>query len=158
LNIALYIAVAIVGASSAAWGTSKMSQHVATIWGESIVVAVLAPVLVLPMLVSATSPGEKDRAGVAATGAMGVVLLNLCVLLPFVIWSAYISRMGDATSRGMIYSIVTWRVDNVVLIAMAFLVLPVALGRWKLGRAEGFTLVALYAVYVLMEAVGVARS
>ena len=42
--------------------------------------------------------------------------------------------------------------DSVVLVVLSFALFPVAMGRWRLGQAEGLTLIAAYGVYVLMEA------
>jgi Ca2+/Na+ antiporter len=58
----------------------------------------------------------------------------------------------------MPFAWVTWRLDNVVLVLLAFMLVPVSLGRWRLQRAEGFTLIVLYGVYVLMEAAESMRS
>lgn len=49
----------------------------------------------------------------------------------------------------MTYPMVTWRVDTVLLVLLGFLLLPISLGRWRLGRVEGMALIALYAIYVL---------
>ncbi len=100
---------------------------------------------------------------------MNVVLLNLCVLLPIVIllWyplqSAPNMGLGNAIhvlgrAEALPFSWVTWRVDNVILVLLAFPLFPAALGRWRMGRPEGLTLIAIYAVYVLMEAAGNMRS
>lgn len=42
--------------------------------------------------------------------------------------------------------------DSVVLVVLSFALLPAAMGRWKLGFVEGLALIAVYGVYVLMEA------
>ncbi len=52
---------------------------------------------------------------------------------------------------------VTWRLDNVVLVVLAFMLVPASMGRWRLQRAEGLMLILLYGVYVLMEAAGTMR-
>jgi Ca2+/Na+ antiporter len=160
LNIALYLAVATVASAAAVWGAWQMSQKMPRFWGNITVSALLSPILSVPMLVSATSQKLRDRAGIAVTGAIGVVFLNLCLLLPFVIWSIYLP-LGAAVNdkaRGLVFSIITWRVDAVVLVVLAFILLPIALGRWKPGRAEGATLIGLYALYVLMEAAAAVKS
>ena len=139
LNIAMYLAGATLGAGAAVWGAWQMSQKVSIFTGDLIVVSALSPILVLPMLVVGTAARRKEDAATSASAAIGVVLLNLCALLPAVILSWYLPHAGggDLKGRGILFSLITWRVDNVVLVVLAFILLPVALGRWKLGRRGG---------------------
>jgi len=69
----------------------------------------------------------------------------------------HLASTGLGGSTPLPFSWVTWRVDNVVLVLLSFMLIPASLGRWRLGRTEGFTLIALYAAYVLMEAAGSLR-
>ena len=116
---------------------------------------------------------QNKQGWAAITTAVAVVLLNLCVLLPVVTLIWYPAQMIDAKdwigsihhlamsglggSTPLPFSWVTWRVDNVVLVLLSFMLIPASLGRWKLGRTEGMTLIAVYAAYVLMEAAGSMR-
>ena len=58
------------------------------------------------------------------------------------------ARWGPSARR----SLPTWRVDSVVLVVLAFVLLPVSLGRWELGRWEGAGLILGYAMYLILEA------
>ncbi|MDP9175489.1 MAG: hypothetical protein M3O30_16730 [Planctomycetota bacterium] len=172
LNIAMFLSVTTIGASAAVWGAWKMSQQVPMVWGNAIVVATLAPILMIPMLVTGSASAEQDRAGqsglacLAGTGAIGVAILNLCVLLPLVIGSSYVHHAGAASwsfrmrfqDSPLVFSVISWRIDNVVLIVLGFLLVPVGLGRWRLGRVEGIALIAFYAIYALMEAAAGANA
>jgi hypothetical protein len=48
------------------------------------------------------------------------------------------------------YPMAVWRVDTVLMIAVGLLLLPVALGRWSLGRAEGAGLIGAYVIYMIL--------
>jgi Ca2+/Na+ antiporter len=165
LILVLCIGVAMVGAVAGVAGVVALAREFTTLSEMSPVVALLAPILVLPMLSGGAALANQQRANIAATMGVGVVLLNLCLLLPVIILIRKplqeLHRNLDgrfplrfdliAGNSSLVFSWVTWRVDNVVLLVLAFILIPAALGRWRLGRAEGVTLIGLYAVYVIME-------
>jgi Ca2+/Na+ antiporter len=165
-NLILCIGVAIVGAFAGVAGVVALSREFSQLSELSPVVALLAPILVLPMLSGGAALANDSRANVATTTGVGVVMLNLCLLLPVIILlrrpiqSLHRNLDGKFPIRfdlftgnsSLVFSWVTWRVDNVVLLVLAFVLIPAALGRWRLGRAEGVTLIGVYAVYVIMEA------
>jgi hypothetical protein len=176
-NLMLSLLLAIVGAIAAGWGIIRWTEPLATPWPNVLVIGMLGPLLVLPMLADGVSLALRGKAWEATTTSVGVTLLNLCVLLPAVILLWYpvqllhhnpsavgefkalhlkMSPLSDAVP--MIFTLITWRVDNVVLLLFAFVLLPPALGRWRLGRSEGTTLIGLYVVYILMEMVAASRS
>jgi len=165
--VAVCILLSIVGAIAGILGAERISQEIFTISDIAIVVAVLGPLLVLPMLLSGAQLAQSDRGWAAITSAVIIVMLNMCILLPIVVLMWYPVQNPDgvasaiqglAHAQPLPFSWVTWRVDNVILVLLAFTLLPASLGRWRMGRPEGFTLIALYAVYVLMEAAGNMRS
>jgi hypothetical protein len=167
--LAVCILLSIVGAAGAILGVEHLSQAFPAISDIATVVAILAPLMILPILLSGARLAQTDRGWAAVTSGVIIVLLNLCLLLPIVILLWYPAQnavglqLGPAlrnlaTATPLPFSWVTWRVDNVILVLLAFPLFPASLGRWRLGRPEGFTLIALYAVYVLMEAAGNMRS
>ncbi|HEX4055210.1 MAG TPA: hypothetical protein VHX86_13180 [Tepidisphaeraceae bacterium] len=171
-NLVLSVCLAFVGAVAVLLGLQRLGRETPEISDTAIVVAILGPLLVLPMLSrGAALAQKKNRAWMATTSAVGVVLLNLCLLLPVIILLWYpisaVHRNGSGLFHlgmrplggvsPMPFPWVTWRVDNVVLLLLSFILLPVSMGRWRLGKAEGITLIALYGVYVLMEAAGTMR-
>jgi hypothetical protein len=172
VNLVLSICLALIGAVAGIFGARHISRDLPQISDMAGVVAVLGPLLVLPMLTGGAGLAQKRRAWAATTAGVGVVLLNLCLLLPvlIVLWypmnavhwnsaGAWHLQMSSLMSvPAMPFAWVTWRLDNVVLVLLAFMLVPVSLGRWRLQRAEGFTLIVLYGVYVLMEAAGSMRS
>ena len=172
VNLALSICVALVGAVAGILGAEHIGRNLPQISDMASVVAVLGPLLVLPMLTGGAALAQKKRAWVATTSGVGVVLLNLCLLLPVLIllwypahtvhWqpsAVFHLRFSSLWAVSpMPFAWVTWRLDNVVLILLAFMLVPASMGRWRLQRAEGLTLIILYGVYVLMEAAGNMRS
>jgi Ca2+/Na+ antiporter len=172
LNFVLAVIVCGIGAVAAILGSRHLISDAAALPETATMVGVIAPILVLPMLSSGARLAQSNRAWAAVTAGIGVVVLNLCLLLPIVVLLWYLRQCVIRTSTGALsfelstlktagplpFGWVTWRVDAVVLLLLTFVLFPASLGRWKLGRAEGFTLVLLYVVYVLLEAAGSLRS
>jgi Ca2+/Na+ antiporter len=52
-----------------------------------------------------------------------------------------------------LYPMSVWRIDTILLIAAGLLLLPVALNRWTLTRAEGIGLAAAYVVYMVLTTI-----
>jgi Ca2+/Na+ antiporter len=166
VDAGICVLMGVIGAIAGELGARHMSREFAQIPDVTIVVAILSPILVLPMLTGAAKLAKTNRASEAVTAAVAVVLLNICLLLPLaaLLWDGVQGVVGNSFSTihldlGAIrnasplpFGWVTWRVDSVVLVVLSFALFPVALGRWKLGRSEGLTLIVLYGVYVLMEA------
>jgi hypothetical protein len=170
MNFVLCIFLSMLGGVAGVIGAKHLSATLNSISDLATVVAVLAPLLVLPILTSGGHLAQTNRAGAAVTTGVGVVLLNLCLLLPVVVllnyplqvvheWKHLGEQLSTISEAGPTpFSWVTWRVDNVVLVLLSFALIPSALGRWKMGRAEGCTLIGLYAVYVVMEVAGNLRN
>jgi Ca2+/Na+ antiporter len=138
--------VSIGGSLVALWGARQISEPYPMPAADLVVPAILGPILIIPAWVAEISHAHVHKQpAVATTTAVGIVLLNLCLLLPVMVLISVWKGQGP-----MIYSILSWRVDTVVLLVFGFILLPPALGRWRLGVAEGITLVGLYVVYVLM--------
>jgi sodium/calcium exchanger protein len=166
MNFGLCILLSILGGIAGVFGAEHLSETLHSISDMATVVAVLGPLLILPILAGAGQLAQTNRAGAAVTTAVGVVLLNLCVLLPVVVVLNYVlqgsggvmARIAAMEEAGpMPFSWISWRVDNVVLVCLSFALIPASMGRWKLGKAEGITLIGLYAVYVVMEVAGSLR-
>jgi hypothetical protein len=172
INVGMCVLLSMIGGMAGVVGAVRMGGDFPAIPDVAMIVAVLGPILVLPMLTGGAGLTHSNRGWAAITSAVAVVLLNLCVLLPVVvlIWYPAQLQRGDFLSGSihrimeglgkagpLPFSWVTWRVDNVVLVLLSFMLIPASLGRWRLGRAEGITLIVLYAVYVLMEAAGSLR-
>ncbi len=172
-NLVLSVCLALLGSVAALLGVQRLGRNTPEISDTAIVAAIFGPLLVLPMLTGGAALAQKKNlAWAATTSAVGVVLLNLCLLLPAIVLLWYPISAVHRNASGffhlglrplgtvspMPFPWATWRVDNVLLVLLSFILLPVSMGRWRLGKAEGITLIALYGVYVLMEAAGTMRS
>jgi hypothetical protein len=166
-EMALALALAFVGGWAAVVGTLRASAATRVFSPGLVTVAILGPLVTLPML--NPGPAERARAHTAsmASTLVAVTLLNLCALLPLLTIFWYVktglaapapaattlglSALGGA-GQPLPYPLATWRVDAVVLTVLGFVLVPVSLGRWELGRWEGFGLVLGYAMYLILEA------
>ena len=166
-ELILALALAAVGGWAAVVGTLRASAATRVFSPGLITVAVVGPMVVLPML--NTGPVERARAQTAsmASTLVAVALLNLCALLPLLTVAWYVktglsapapagaplglAALGGA-GQALPYPLATWRVDAVVLTVLGFVLVPVSLGRWELGRGEGVGLVLGYAMYLILEA------
>jgi Ca2+/Na+ antiporter len=124
---------------------------------------VLCPLLVLPVLGSAMSAAQHGAEIV--TPLVGTVLINLCLLLPLCAVVSYGMSMSwdHQTDRAAVPADSTvapaailpfppgvWRLENMLLVAIALFLLMAAL-RWRsLRRTEGMLLVAGYFVYLML--------
>jgi hypothetical protein len=172
VNAVLCTLIAVIGATAGIIGAMKIGKSLSVLPDTTTVVGVLAPLLVLPMLASGATLAQSERAWAAVTSGVVVVLLNICLLLPIVALLWYLAQTVSGNSFSTIqlnlrsireatplpFGWVTWRVDSVVLVVLSFMLIPASAGRWRLGRSEGFMLIVLYAVYVLMEAAASLRS
>lgn len=124
--------------------------------------SIVSLALVMPMMYGAWRQADGGRGWIPVTAQIGVVLLNLCALLPVLILLPYAAKVfpfiayfaGDSLApRGglptlLIFPSPMWRIDNVVLIVVGVLLLPVSIGKWRLGREEGMVLLAGYFFYL----------
>ena len=90
-----------------------------------------------------------------------MTLLNLCLLLPVLAIAWRVRRMlapWATEPEWLPFPMAAWRLDAVLILIVGAVLLPVALGRWKLGRTEGVVLVVVYAAYLGASSVlGVSR-
>jgi Ca2+/Na+ antiporter len=130
-----------------------------------IAMAVISPLLVLPMLGTGAIAAHHGRSERATAAIIGIVLLNLFLLLPLVILAHYVNQathalrsvpappLGEVVEalRPMPFPLAVWRVDTVLLIVLGLMLVPVSLGRWTLRRVEGLVLTLLYAAYLIIS-------
>lgn len=142
-----------------------------------IAAAVLSPLLMLPMFGTSSHLSQRGYSRASIEASIVLVLLNLCLLLPLCVaaWNArtilhpWFARLADPTIAefasaqtitttapsvettldSLYYPLVVWRLDTVILIVLSLMLLPTALGRWTIGRKEGFFLVVGYAFYLM---------
>ncbi len=151
-------------------GTLSIHRTTPAVSGGLIAAMLISPILTLPMIGSGARLGERGTSWASVGANIGVVLLNLCVLLPAVIavWhltpKEAVVAQAPATTIPVVeyieeiderpalpFPLAVWRIDTVVLVIAGFLLLPVALGRWTISRGDGALLVLGYLVYLVMS-------
>jgi Ca2+/Na+ antiporter len=168
VQLILTAALLWLGSWSITKGAVHTSQHVGGLSTSGLAGSVISLSMVLPMMYGAWRHAEGGRGWAPLTTQIGVVLLNLCILLPLLILIPYIAVKvpqvahwaGDTLEpRGdlptlLIFPSPMWRVDNVILIVVGVLLLPVSIGKWRLGREEGMILMAGYFFYLTTTLAG----
>ena len=165
LQLILAIGLAAIGAWGAVRGTVNVTSYSSSLTTSMIAASILSPLLVLPMIGTSASVAQRDDSGPAATALVGTVVLNLCLLLPAAILFnevvlnvvAFHERFAQPTppafsirSFPLMFPVSVWRVENVMLLILGLLYLPLAFGRWLLGRGESGLLIVGYAIYLGM--------
>lgn len=172
-QLLLAIALAAAGGWLAYRATTVADDRTRVASSGLIAAAVISPLLVLPMLGTGAIAAHHGRLASATAGIVGVVLLNLCALLPLVILTHYARQAvvdweqvqpavattapadsDEATAykfRPVPFPLAVWRVDTVLLIVFGMLLLPVSLGRLTLRKPEGLAMGILYVVYLVVS-------
>jgi hypothetical protein len=103
-----------------------------------------------------------------------MVLINLCGVLPLVILAHHaLSGLLPAAATANVavdsagfaqriqpapYPVISWRVDTVILVVLGFGMVPWAIGRWTISRAESVALIFAYAIYLALVAILATRT
>jgi Sodium/calcium exchanger protein len=162
LELALVAVLLWLGGWGVTQGAVRSSGLLRGLSTSGLAGSVISLSMVLPMMYGSWRLASGGRGWAPLTCQVGVVLLNLCALLPALILLPYLAAevpavahwAGDAMAwheglpKLLIYPTPVWRIDNVVLIIIGVLLLPVALGKWSLGREEGMVLIAGYFFYL----------
>jgi Ca2+/Na+ antiporter len=164
-EIFLGLLLASLGAWGAVHGAVRLADETKIMTVGLVAAAVIGPLLMLPAVNSGTNLGQRGLWGVATDSYVILTLLNLCLLLPMIVVASYLRRvylltMSDRpveisferSLEPIYYPMAVWRVDTVVLILLALLLVPVGMGRWTLGRREGAGLIIGYAAYLVLTA------
>ena len=161
--LAIYIAC--IGAWFALHGIDHVSAGNEFASSGLLTATLLSPLLVLPIIVTGTELAQRNQASMAVDAQMGVVLLNLCALLPLVVVTSYARQFvmqriinkplpttfpAALDLKAFPLPLGVWRVDVVMLIALGLFLMPVALGRWTLTKQQGLGMMIGYAVYLTL--------
>jgi len=172
LQFIIALALAWVGAWLALHGVDQVSSGSEFASAGLLTATILSPLLVLPIIGNGTELSQRNQSATAVDSQMGVVLLNICALLPIVVFTSYArtsaiylssivtQRMHQPSTgttlpaaiefHAMPFPLGVWRVDVVMLIALGLLLMPVALGRWALSKQQGLAMMVGYAVYLFL--------
>jgi cation:H+ antiporter len=145
VQMVLAIALAVIGAWAGVRGTERTSELSDIASAGLLSATLLSPLLVLPMLGAGMDLAHRGQSAVAVTAQIGVVLLNLCFLLPLVIGVGYWSKKTPVP-----FPLAVWRVDVVAILVLGLFLLPVSIGKWPLSKTNGLGLVVAYAAYLLL--------
>jgi hypothetical protein len=52
----------------------------------------------------------------------------------------------------LVFPIIVWRIDTVVLLVLGLVLLPAAIGRWSLGKRDGVIMIFVYVAYLMVVA------
>lgn len=171
-NAGLTIAYTLIGSALAALGgwygneAVRVFERAAGLTIEGPAAALmLAPAALLAMIGLSSDAGRTGKIEDATDAAAGVALVNLGLLLPGLTIAWLFVRLADAKSNGgsfvvgmlsgdigLPFAVGKWRLDAMLLTLASIFFLPAALGRFKMGRVEGLTLMLAYLLYVAVAA------
>jgi Ca2+/Na+ antiporter len=156
----------------AAWLAVRGAEHLAIsrrgLSPGVVGVTLLSAMMVLPHVGVATLFSRHGRVGHVIGMNIGAVLMTLTLVLPvaIVIWhlrGALAPLAGGdvalanhppfdwSAAAPMPFPIGFWRIESVILVALALPLVPVAQGKWKPGKAEGMSLLLGFLVYLTMN-------
>jgi Ca2+/Na+ antiporter len=170
-EVLLSLVLAVVGGYAAVILASRAAASLPLVSTRLVAVAILTPLLSLPMLAAVPPERAAAHASSMASTLVALALLNLCCLVPLLtiawqvggglaaansaIHGAYATNVVVAVTAHappMPFPLATWRIDAVVLAVLGLAMIPVSQGRWQLGRWEAIGLVAGYALYLATSA------
>jgi hypothetical protein len=163
LAVFLAILIAIAAGYAALRGAEAMSHVTVRVSAGAIGASLLSLMIVAPTVQGARRLASLGASWVPVTAQIGVVLLNLCVLVPAVALTPYVTAWRAAlrwhgslsidwsayAPHATIFPLATWRVDATVLVILSVLFLPVAMGKWNMGKEEGAILIVGYCFYLM---------
>jgi len=153
----LAMILAVAGALAAAQGSASSASR--ALAPDTLAATVLSPLLLLPALGAATTVAHRGQLGNVVTAVTGTVLLNLCLLLPVVIFvgaarAVLLHHLSiDAAAATTAFPLITWRVDTVLIVVLSFALIPVAAARWIPERFESMLLIGAYVGYLFVKMV-----
>lgn len=176
LPAAVLIAAGLVGLL---WGVTLFTSLGRASGYTPVIVLLTVPAVLLALLGLLTSEAREHLPETPHETVVGVAIACLGIGLPIVIlaalgfeaiaWksmaisppthslatqpvmSAIVSATQPATPPPVIMPLATWRIDAVLLVVVAVLLLPIGFGRFKIGRAEGAWLIVLYLAYAAVS-------
>lgn len=158
--ILLGIGLAIVGAPLAISGSAQQQFNLPLTLGI-VAAGILAPILILPILSESARLAERGRGAEARTAQVGLALINICLLIPVIVFIGYgyphhsiTAATAPSTQPAVVnfatpFPIGIWRVDSVLLVVLGLWLLASTLGRWTSTKIEGVILIILYAAYLV---------
>lgn len=169
LRAVLAVALCVVGGMLAFAAASSVSAQ----WrlpGNGFISAVLiGPAMMLPLVGTGTQLAHEHRQGEVISTLVALVLINVLIILPGAIITTWIQSLTAAPTTQpavstepfivqllnrpvLTFPHAAWRVDTMMILILAMLLVPLSLNRWLPSRLEGFALLIAYVCYLLMSA------
>jgi Ca2+/Na+ antiporter len=170
----LTIVLAVVGGWLAAQAGVEVGRSRRGLSPGVVGVTLLSALVMLPAVGIATFLARTKRTGIAigAQAATALVLLTVVLPLTVAVWHlrpiispvevvattlttqpAIAPLATDAPHdvvHAMPFGVGLWRIETLLLVALALPLVPMAMGRWRPGRLEGTVLLAGYVFYLLI--------
>jgi cation:H+ antiporter len=156
--VGLGVVVALLAGWAAIEGASQLSLRNAHAPAGLLAACVLGPAAIMPFLGLAIARASDGHTYHAL--GLCVRLSIVCVLgLVPIAAAVHFGRNIILESGGWVmpFAASLWRVETVLLLAFAVLLVPVSTGRFVPTRRDGVLLLLLYVVYLVMSAIGGAR-
>jgi hypothetical protein len=175
VEILLCVALAVIGGWTAVAAAARAEAVTYVVAPGLFSVLILSPLLTLPLLNPATPEQAARTTPAQVSTLVAITLLNLCLLLPAVTLYWYLKtgfaglpQLNDKYftsalaalrehAKPLPYPLTAWRIDSVVLTVLGFAFVPVALGRWAIGKWEAAALVLGYLLYLVVTAAATFR-
>ncbi len=169
----LLIALSGLCAIVAALGATRFSQADPHFPPRVIAGTVISIALTFPMIATASPLVARGEVAAALTGQIGLVMLNLCALLPLTIlavglracgapWPHFtrgastVDTLAEWTHhlhwpvlRDSFLPLVVWRIDVIGVLVLSVLLIPLSLGLISLDRRLSSVLIFAYSVYLM---------
>ncbi|HZZ43412.1 MAG TPA: hypothetical protein VFE58_10785 [Tepidisphaeraceae bacterium] len=169
----LSILLTVVGAWATSRGAIDLSHTARFVTLGTVAATMISPMLILPMLGTGVTLAERGSPAAAVTTHIAIPFLNLCLWLPILIAGTYLypapppppmpttqPTTQPATqpeespelppAPQLLFPILTWRLDTIVLLVLGLVLLPPAINRWPLARRDGIFMLLIYVAYLMV--------
>lgn len=168
----LTLALAVLAAWLAVRGAGSLAISRRGLSPGVVGVTLLSAMMVLPHVGVATLFSRHGKVGDIIGMNVGAILLTLTLVLPvaIVLWhlrgaimppihpaaidpsvEVFSFAFNWKNATAMPFPIGLWRIESVILLALALPLVPVAQGKWKPGKIEGMALLLGYLLYLTMN-------
>lgn len=140
-------------------GLGKLERIMHTYPGAVLGATLLSVVLTMPAISAGVPQAVHGRAPLPLTSHLGVVMLNICVILPLVIllaggWHWWISsRPATRELFEVSFPRAAWRIDALAVLILSVVYAAAGEGRLRLSRQVGALLVFAFCAYLLSRMV-----
>lgn len=163
LALAIYIAATLLSLGFA----HQFQAILGTALVTTLSTLLIAPFLMLALIGLLANEAHHGGVGVAIDSLAAMVWAMLGVVVPVIIvihfalapWAnahpdsiaAFWTRLHvpvPTYSDRLVFPFVAWRIDSVALLLLCLMYLPLGLGKFVMGKLEGWILVAFFVIYV----------